>query len=168
MSLPAIWSCVPGRLSARCGSTTAPTIGDAPPVPAPTPSPNAGPCNGGQAPADAARDLSAALAARRHAVGFTQKELADLIGCSVTTVGHAETGRTWQSRRFWEHAEKTLNANGELLDLHDRYRAAAVPPDLDAKPVADPAPGPPTLVRIVLVWSDGSTAFALPDRAAEA
>jgi len=115
--------------------------------------------HGGQAPADAARDLSAALAARRHAAGLTQKELADLIGCSVTTVGHAETGRTWQSRRFWEHADKTLNAGGQLLGLHDRYRAAAVPPDLDAKP----EPGPATLARIVLVWSDGSTTFALPD-----
>ena len=44
----------------------------------PGPSPNArprvaGPRNGGQAPADAARDLSAALVARRHAVGLTQR-----------------------------------------------------------------------------------------------
>jgi hypothetical protein len=136
---------------------------------APGPSPNArprvaGPRNSGQ-PA-AARDLSAALAARRHAAGLTQKELADLIGCSVTTVGHAETARTWQSRRFWEHADKTLNAGGELLALHDRHRAPVVPPD----PAADPetAPVPPTLVRIVLVWSDGSTTFALPDPAVEA
>jgi GntR family transcriptional regulator len=105
---------------------------------APGPSPNArprvaGPRNGGQAPADAARDLSAALAARRHAAGLTQKELAGLAGCSVTTVGHAETGRTWQSRRFWENADKALSACGELLRAHDVYRAAVT---------ADPAPGP--------------------------
>ena len=144
----------------------------------PGPSPNARPRvagagNGGHAPADAARDLSAALAALRHAAGLTQKELADLIGCSVTTVGHAETGRTWQSRRLWEHADKTLNAGGELLGLHDRYHAAAVPPETDAP--ADPGPAaprapavrPPTLVRILLVWSDGSTTFALPDAAGD-
>jgi hypothetical protein len=130
----------------------------------PGPSPNArprvaGPRTSGQGPADAARDLSAALAARRHAAGLNQKELAGLTGYSVTAVGHAETGRTWQARRFWEHADKTLNAGGRLLDLHDRYRAAAVPPDPDP----DAAPGPPTLARILLVWSDGSTTFALPD-----
>jgi Helix-turn-helix domain len=130
----------------------------------PGPSPNArprvaGPRNGRPAPADAARDLSAALATRRHAAGLNQKELAALAGYSVTTVGHAETGRTWQARRFWEQTDKALNAGGELLDLHDRYRAAAAPPD----PGADAAPGPPTLVRILLVWSDGSTTFAFPD-----
>ena len=58
--------------------------------------------------ADAARALSAGLAARRHAAGLTQAELAALAGVSVTTVGHAETGRTWQSRRFWERADAAL------------------------------------------------------------
>jgi len=37
--------------------------------------------------------LSRELAARRHAAGLTQPELAKLLGVSVTTVGHAETGR---------------------------------------------------------------------------
>lgn len=46
---------------------------------------------------------------------------------SVTTVGHAETGRVWQSRQFWEHADKGVNAGGELLALHDAYRAVSVP-----------------------------------------
>jgi hypothetical protein len=73
--------------------------------------------------------LSAALAARRHAAGLHQPELAALVGRPVTTVGHAETGRLWQSRQFWENADKALNAHGELLRLHDAYRAAgrAVP-----------------------------------------
>src|SRR3984957_16979098 len=77
--------------------------------------------------ADAARALSAGLAARRHAAGLTQAELAALAGASVTTVGHAETGRTWQSRRFWERADSALGAAGDLLRLHDAYRAASSP-----------------------------------------
>jgi DNA-binding XRE family transcriptional regulator len=77
--------------------------------------------------ADAARALSAGLAARRHAAGLTQAELAARAGVSVTTVGHAETGRTWQSRRFWERADTALRAAGDLLRLHDAYRAASSP-----------------------------------------
>jgi len=74
--------------------------------------------------AEATRALSAGLAAARRAVGLTQVELAALAGVSVTTVGHAETGRTWQSRRFWERADTALCAAGGLLRLHDAYRAA--------------------------------------------
>jgi DNA-binding GntR family transcriptional regulator len=77
--------------------------------------------------ADAARALSAGLAARRHAAGLTQADLAELARVSVTTVGHAETGRTWQSRRFWERADAALRAAGDLLRLHDAYRAASSP-----------------------------------------
>ena len=83
------------------------------------------------AAADAARALSAGLAARRHAADLTQTQLADLVGRSVTTVGHAETGRTWQSRNFWENCDKALDAHGELLRLHDAYRTTTM---------ADPAP----------------------------
>src|SRR5580698_2705228 len=96
--------------------------------------------------ADAARALSAGLAARRHAAGLTQAELAALAGVSVTTVGHAETGRTWQSRRFWERADTALRAAGTLLRLHDAYRAASSPQqarrsrtDVIERPVASPA-----------------------------
>jgi hypothetical protein len=42
---------------------------------------------------------------------------------SVTTIGHAQTGRVWQSRAFWERADNAVNAGGELLALHDAYRA---------------------------------------------
>jgi DNA-binding XRE family transcriptional regulator len=76
----------------------------------------------------AARALSASLATRRRAAGLTQPQLAELVDMSVTTVGHAETGRVWQSRAFWERADKALNADGELLALHDTYRAAEIPP----------------------------------------
>jgi hypothetical protein len=113
--------------------------------------------------ADATRALSAGLAAARRAAGLTQVELAALADVSVTTVGHAETGRTWQSRRFWERADAVLCASGALLRLHDAYRAAGAahqerrsqsdsaertvaPPGPPAAPpaVADPpAPGGP-------------------------
>jgi transcriptional regulator with XRE-family HTH domain len=74
--------------------------------------------------ASAARNLAKGLAARRRAKGLTQPELARRVGVSVTTVGHAETGRLWQSRQFWERAAAVLGANGDLLALHDAYREA--------------------------------------------
>ena len=73
---------------------------------------------------NAARELSAAFADRRHAAGLTQPELAALTGVSVTAIGHAETGRLWQGRPFWEHADQALGADGELLALHDAYQDA--------------------------------------------
>lgn len=75
--------------------------------------------------AAAARALSAGLAARRRAAGLTQPELARHAVVSVTTVGHAETGRLWQSRRFWDRVDAVLGAHGDLLRLHDSYREAA-------------------------------------------
>lgn len=99
---------------------------------APGPSRNARPrVAGGPRPraerdlATTARALSAGLAARRRATALTQPELARLACVSVTTVGHAETGRLWQSRRFWDRVDAVLGAHGELLRLHDAYREAA-------------------------------------------
>lgn len=86
---------------------------------------------------DARRELSAALASRRRAAGLTQPELAEITGVSVTRVAHAEAGRLWQSRRFWELMDEALKAGGELLSRHDVYRAAEVPPD--PEPAAAPA-----------------------------
>jgi hypothetical protein len=91
------------------------------------------------AASDATRALSAGLTACRHAADLTQTDLAALVGRSVTTVGHAETGRTWQSRQFWENADKALNACGELVHLHDAYRAA-----IAADPALAPDPRQPT------------------------
>ena len=72
----------------------------------------------------ASRALSAGLATRRRSYGLTQPELAVLVGVSVTTIGHAETGRLWQSRQFWEHADAILDAGGDLLRLHDAFGEA--------------------------------------------
>jgi DNA-binding transcriptional regulator YhcF (GntR family) len=130
--------------------------------------------------------LSAALASRRRAAGLTQHQLAKLAGVSVTTLGHAETGRLWQSRRFWEHADKALCADGDLLDLHDAYRAAAIPvaPVVPAETTspgeetsaADPVPADPVPVVLATVavaltgpvacvmvtWADGSMTTVYP------
>src|SRR5690348_14657365 len=74
--------------------------------------------------AAAARALSRGLAARRRASGLTQPGLAAVLGLSVTTIGHAETGRLWQSRQFWEHVDAVLGAGGDLLRLHEAYGEA--------------------------------------------
>lgn len=125
---------------------------------------------GNHAPAAAGRALSAALARHRHAAGLTQPQLATLIGLSVTTIGHAETGRTWQGRHFWEQADKALSAGGELLRLHDAYRAAQATTQDNAacKPGTsnEADPGQPLaavtidvaapLSHITITWADGS------------
>jgi hypothetical protein len=131
------------------------------------------PVQGHRSLADAARTLSKALAARRRLAGLTQPEFAKLAGVSVTTVGHAETGRLWQSRRFWERADAVLSACGELLALHDAYRAVAASAGPDAAggttaaPAADVLPavavsasGPVTCVTIT--WADGAVSTVYP------
>lgn len=78
--------------------------------------------------------LSRALAARRRAARLTQPQLAKLLGVSVTSVGHAETGRVWQSRRFWQQADGVLLAEGALLRLHEEYQAAVAGGAMAAAP----------------------------------
>jgi DNA-binding transcriptional regulator YhcF (GntR family) len=109
----------------------------------------------------AKRELSVRLAGLRRAAGLTQPQLAEMTGYSVTTIGHAETGRVWQSRPFWELADKALNADGELLLLHDTYRAAQVPTDPATAPEEiDPGTAataePATPAMILIVWTDGA------------
>jgi Helix-turn-helix domain/Bacterial regulatory proteins, gntR family len=122
----------------------------------PGPSRNARPRVAGppQLPAErdlaaAARNLASGLAARRRAKGLTQPELAARAGVSVTTVGHAETGRLWQSRDFWERADTVLGAGGDLLRLHDAYREAGASG-------ASAAPGAPAAA--VTSWTAAAAA----------
>jgi hypothetical protein len=87
--------------------------------------------------------------------------LAALTGYSTTTVGHAETGRRWQSRAFWEKADLILAADGELTRRHDTYRAG----------LAGPAPAPPAVARpqavtrVTLHWDDGTSSVFHPPAA---
>jgi DNA-binding transcriptional MocR family regulator len=136
---------------------------------------------GDKALADARRDLSRALSGYRRAAGLTQSQLAVLAGFSVTTIGHAETGRTWQARPFWELADKLLNAGGELLRRHDAFRAAQAPPEGPAVPEkpaqtagapsltaraehpATVTAGVPGLVAsIAITWADGGVTTVYP------
>jgi DNA-binding transcriptional MocR family regulator len=120
--------------------------------------------------------LSSALAARRHAAGLTQPQLATLLGMSVTTVGHAETGRLWQSREFWQQADQVLGAAGTLLGMYDQRQAAAGrTEEFPRAPDRSPAVLLPVSVTITpegvnVVWPDGSETLARPpgcqDRAA--
>jgi DNA-binding transcriptional regulator YhcF (GntR family) len=141
----------------------------------------------GQTHAEAKRALSRALAEHRRAAGLTQPQLAELIGLSVTTVGHAETGRVWQSRPFWELADKALDADGELLRLHDACRAAEVSseepteaeetmPQTDGAPAETACPESPAVVTvdvpgpvscITITWSDGAVTTVRPPGPAE-
>jgi len=114
----------------------------------PGPSRNARPRVAGPPQQQAARDLAAAsralssgLASRRRSYGLTQPELAKLVGVSVTMIGHAETGRLWQSRRFWERADAVLGAGGDLLGLHDAFGEASA---ADGPAAADTASGAET------------------------
>jgi hypothetical protein len=111
----------------------------------------------------AARALSGGLAARRHACGLTQPGLAALTGFSVTSIGHAETGRLWQSCQFWEKTDLALAAGGELTRLHDAYRAGT-PGPLPQPDQQPPAPEPPALAlaRVVLHWTDGTASIMYP------
>jgi DNA-binding transcriptional regulator YhcF (GntR family) len=87
--------------------------------------------------ADAECALSAALAARRRAFGLTQP------------------------RPFWERADKVLDADGELLGLHDAYRVASVSSGAaDAvvvnPPVTETVSSVVTVLCISITWSDGT------------
>ncbi|HET6190174.1 MAG TPA: GntR family transcriptional regulator [Trebonia sp.] len=123
----------------------------------------------GVRPGDAAHELSRALAALRHANGLTQPALSALTGYSVTTIGHAETLRLWQSREFWEKTDLALAAGGELTRLYDAYRAGAAAPagttEQASPPPAVPDGGPPALTRLTLHWSDGTVTTAYPPAA---
>jgi transcriptional regulator with XRE-family HTH domain len=126
------------------------------------PSPNARPRVAGPAPSAVdvrAARLSGAMAACRRACGLTQAELAAASGFSVTAVGHAETGRLWQSRAFWEAIDKALGAAGELMSLHDDYTGAVDCPAETAPALAVEA-GP---LVVTITWPDGtSTAIRQP------
>jgi transcriptional regulator with XRE-family HTH domain len=105
-------------------------------------------------PREAARALVAALREGRKARGLTQPQLADLLGVPRTTIGHAETGRLWHSREFWEAA--AAEVGGNLVALFDAY--------LEAESTPPPAGLPPVLAVTVTVsaecvtitWSDGT------------
>ena len=128
----------------------------------------AGPADAAQTVADAERVLSKALAGLRRAAAITQVELASIVGMSVTTVGHAETGRVWQSRDFWERADKALDARGELLRHHDDYRAAVLAGTAESETEVDDSLAAArdgarcSVTCITISWGDGTITTVYP------
>jgi transcriptional regulator with XRE-family HTH domain len=134
------------------------------------------PCRGVAGNPDVLRAaLSKALSGHRRAAGMTQPELAEKLGVSLTAVGHAETGRLWQSRDFWLRADLELGVAGDLPGMFDRYKAAQCAPReeaADATPeeaATDTHVGPvlPASVTItadgvLVTWPDGTETVARP------
>lgn len=134
----------------------------------PGPSPGARPrvaVPSGPRPGNAARQLSRTLAALRHVNGLTQPALSALTGYSITTIGHAETGRLWQAREFWQKADLALAAGGELTRLYDAYRAETASPGQSGTPPPRAEAGPADLTLLTLHWSDGTVTTAYPPAA---
>ena len=108
--------------------------------------------------------LAQAMAAWRHAADMTQVELAGMIGLSVTTVGHAETGRLWQSRTFWERVDVALDARGGLLARYDAWQETLALEDAaellarcdasQADPAASAAAGEPFMPAVAAVHAE--------------
>jgi len=116
-----------------------------------------------------AEQLSRSLAGRRRAAGLTQAELAAKLEGSLTTMTHAETGRLWQVREFWDNADLFLGACGELLRLHGEYVAARdgdpqreqeeeKPGDREVLPVSVAI----TAEGVLITWPGGTRTLARP------
>lgn len=113
--------------------------------------------------------LARALAARRHAHGLSQQELAAMIDMSTTAVGHAETSRGWQSRRFWERADAVLGDTGDLLRMYDEWRLPGVAvPWVPPVPMVLPVSVTITRDGVVIVWPDGTETVTPPPGAVRA
>ena len=121
--------------------------------------------------------LSRSLARRRHAAGMTQPEVAEKLGVSLTTVGHAETGRVWQSREFWRQADALLDGFGDLLRMFDDFQTAkhaapaeapdGTPPSEEPEEAAPAGPVLPasvaiTPVGVLVTWPDGAETLVTP------
>jgi hypothetical protein len=129
-------------------------------------------------------ELARELGGRRRHAGLTQQELAAAVGVSITMVGHAETGRLWQSREFWDGADLALDAHGCLLARYDAWKAdpAVAPPAAARAPDvlgAAAVPGPSDVpggvvitlpcgpVPVTVRWGDGSATTVRPGPASE-
>ena len=74
----------------------------------------------------ARRALGAKLAAYRRAAGYSQAELAALVGYSRSTVANVEVGRQHVPRDFWKNADEAVHADGGLTGVNDEIEAAVM------------------------------------------
>lgn len=72
---------------------------------------------------EARRDLGRRLAAWRAEQGLTQTQLATNICYSRSSVANAEIGRDTSVRRFWQDADRAVDARGALLAAFDQMAA---------------------------------------------
>ena len=102
--------------------------------------------------------LAASLRTRRKDAGMTQEDLAGRLGVSVTTVGHAETGRMWHSRGFWLRAGILLGDGGDLLRQYDAltYPVPQPPPAVLPLSIGVTAGG------VLVTWPDGTENLVPP------
>jgi transcriptional regulator with XRE-family HTH domain len=75
-----------------------------------------------EAIAAARADAGGLLTGFRHTAGLSQVQLARQIGYSATVVAHAELGRRPVSAEFWELADGTLGAGGNLTAWGTRIK----------------------------------------------
>lgn len=80
----------------------------------------------------------------------------------------------WQSRGFWERADKELNADGELLARHDAYRAATGVPPSSVGPygttsgfavslgVTEANTAVPGRMCVTITWANGAVTTVYP------
>ncbi len=75
-----------------------------------------------QKKAEAQKALGAKLAARRKAVGLTQKELAPQVFMTRSSVANIECGRQLGTVAFWKRCDAVLAAHGDLIGAYDDFR----------------------------------------------
>ena len=83
-------------------------------------------------PRSVRRDLGRRLAAARQAAGLTQRQLAEAVRYSRSTVSNAEIGHPDVARLFWTRCDRVLHAGQAFTPAFDQLkaaeRAAARPP----------------------------------------
>ncbi|MDG4793019.1 helix-turn-helix transcriptional regulator [Micromonospora sp. WMMD1082] len=71
---------------------------------------------------DAKQALGRRLRELRKGHGLVQKEVAQLVYSTRSTVANVEAGRQVVDRVFWQQCDTVLKANNGLLDAYDAYR----------------------------------------------
>jgi transcriptional regulator with XRE-family HTH domain len=89
--------------------------------------------------AEARLTLGRRLAALRKASGLGQREFADKVAYSRSTVANVEVGRQHVGRDFWARSDDVLSAGGALVSGHDAVEKAAKKRDLASAHAAEAA-----------------------------
>ena len=91
-------------------------------------------------------------------------------------MGHAETGRVWQSREFWRQADALLDGFGDLLRMFDDFQTAKHAATAEAPDGTLPSEEPRKLLQrprasgerrdhsvgALVTWPDGAETLVTP------